>query len=104
MLRRYILPSKLQVRAFSVAGHCQTEWSGRKPSEHVTNSDDALSVHADASKAGREDRAQGDGGGQAQATTEKDQRKSSERAKKEFPEAPSGPVLGMNDERGSKGQ
>ncbi|KAI9747799.1 MAG: hypothetical protein M1815_003888, partial [Lichina confinis] len=101
MLRRHVLSSKLQVRAFSPAARRQTEWSGRKPSEHVTNSDDDLSVQADASKAGREDRAQGDGGGQAQAATEKDQRKSSERTKKEFPEAPPGPVIGMNDERGS---
>lgn len=104
MLRRHALPSKLQVRAFSPAARCQTEWSGRKPSEHVANSDDDLSVHADASKAGREDRARGDGGDRAQAASEKDQRKSSKRAKEEFPEAPSGPVLGMNDERGSKGQ
>ena len=38
----------------------------------------------------------------SQATSQKDQRNSNERAKKEHPEAPE-PVIGMNEERGGKG-
>jgi len=36
------------------------------------------------------------------AISRKDERKSGQKAKEEFPEAPV--VIGMNDERGSKGQ
>ena len=46
---------------------------------------------------GQRDREEGKGG---QAATRSDERASGQRAKEEFPEAPDGPVLGMNDERG----
>lgn len=83
-------------------------WTGSDPSEHVTNSADNLDIQTNASKAGRSDRAQGAGGGSeggergglAQSRTEQDARSSNERAKQDHPEAP-GPVIGMNDERGS---
>jgi len=47
------------------------------------------------------DRAKGTGGS---AVSERDPHDVEEKTKKEFPEAPDGPVLGMQDERGGKGQ
>lgn len=87
------------MRAFSQAARLQ-KWTGSDPSEHVTNSNDNLDVHTQASKAGAEDR-NADGSGLAQSTTERDHRNSQKKVKEEFPEAPKGPVIGMNDERGS---
>lgn len=57
-------------------------------------------VQSSASKAAHESRAKDSG--DSNATSEKDQRKSNERAKKDAPEAPE-PIIGMNDERGGKG-
>lgn len=81
------------------------DWSGRQPSEHITNRTDNLNVQASASHSGQEDRSKGDpstsegGGGHSQATTQKDKGNQNEQAQKDHPEAP-GPVIGMNDERG----
>lgn len=82
------------------AGSARTpKWSGSNSSEHITNSTDNLDVHSNAAKSGKQDRTSS-GGGSAAANQE-DARKSNARAKEDRPEAPPGPVLGMNDERGS---
>ena len=73
-------------------------WTGRQPSEHVTNRDDELNIQSGASQSGKRERASGDEK-QSQATTEKDKGNQNEQAQKDHPEAP-GPVIGMNDERG----
>ncbi|KAF2087382.1 hypothetical protein K490DRAFT_13253, partial [Saccharata proteae CBS 121410] len=67
--------------------------------EHTTNKDDKLDVQNANSHAGRESHATGTGG---QATSRRDERNNTERAKKEHPEAPD-VVIGMQDERGGKG-
>lgn len=70
---------------------------------HVTDkhpADSKLNVQSGASQAGREEKAAGST--HSQATSQKDLRKNSERAKKEYPEAPE-PIIGMSDERGTKG-
>ncbi|KAI9724674.1 MAG: hypothetical protein M1828_003543 [Chrysothrix sp. TS-e1954] len=71
--------------------------------EHVTDkptTDGKYNVQSSASKAGQEERAKGSE--QSQATSQKDVRNNNERAEKEHPEAPR-PVIGMNEERGTKG-
>lgn len=75
-------------------------WEGRQPEEHVTNRKDELDVQSSAAKSGKRERA--GGSEQSSATSEKDHGNQNEKAKKDHPEAP-GPVLGMNDERGSVG-
>lgn len=78
-------------------------WEGRKPDEHVTNRKDELDVQSSASQSGKKERAAAGGSEQSSsATTEKDHGNQNEKAHKDHPEAP-GPVLGMNDERGSVG-
>ena len=70
---------------------------------HVTDkprSDSKLNVQSGASQAGKEQK--NTGSTQSQATSQKDVRNSNERAKQEHPEAPE-PIIGMNEERGSKG-
>ena len=75
-------------------------WEGRKPEEHATNRKDELDVQSSAAESGKRERASGSE--QSSATNEKDHGNQNEKAKKDHPEAP-GPVLGMNDERGSVG-
>ncbi|KAL8675994.1 MAG: hypothetical protein Q9186_007440 [Xanthomendoza sp. 1 TL-2023] len=77
-------------------------WSGRQPSEHVTNRSDELDVQSGASKSGARQRLTDDEHEGSSATSEKDPGNQNEQAKKDHPEAP-GPVIGMNDERGGKG-
>jgi len=72
-------------------------WEGSKPEDHATETSDTNNVQIDASKEGKAERSSSEGSG---ASTEKDH--GNEKAKKDHPEAP-GPVIGMNDERGSKG-
>jgi hypothetical protein len=117
--RRYFSSSSRRRGLFS-------DWKGTDSSEHITNSDDNLDVYVDASKSGRADRsnstdASTDSGNDtdnssssskgaetnnssqsslAQSTSQQDQRNSNKRAEQDHPEAP-GPVIGMNDERGS---
>ncbi|MCJ1254899.1 hypothetical protein MMC24_002715 [Lignoscripta atroalba] len=79
----------------------EPDWVGRGAEEHVTNRGDELDIHAAASKSGQRDRA--NDSNQSSAASERDNRKDNERAKKDMPEAPPGPVIGMNDERGGKG-
>ncbi|KAI4233725.1 MAG: hypothetical protein LQ349_004226 [Xanthoria aureola] len=74
-------------------------WSGRQPSEHVTNRNDELDVHSGASKSGARQRAEDDQHEGSSATSQKDPGNQNEKAKRDHPEAP-GPVIGMNDERG----
>ena len=75
------------------------KWTGSDSKDHTTNADDRLDVQSDASRSGKADRSSGEG--LSQATNQEDARKSNARAKEERPEAPDGPVIGMNDERGS---
>ena len=80
-------------------------WSGRPAEEHVTRHPETPNAHAEASKAGKEERAAAlaEGAeGKSQATTERDHGSHNKKAKEEHPEAP-GPVIGMNDERGGVG-
>ncbi|KAF2721920.1 hypothetical protein K431DRAFT_284369 [Polychaeton citri CBS 116435] len=66
---------------------------------HTLDRDDRTNIQVEQSQRGRESRAEGDGG---TATTQKDDRSNTARAKKEHPEAPD-VVIGMQDERGTKG-
>ncbi|MCJ1345205.1 hypothetical protein MMC31_003411 [Peltigera leucophlebia] len=72
-------------------------WTGRQPEEHITETQDGLNVHSEASKSGKQERASSSE--QSSATNEKDHGNQNKKAKEENPESP-GPVLGMNDERG----
>lgn len=74
-------------------------WSGRQPSEHVTNRNDELDVQSGASKSGARQRVEDDQHEGSSATSQKDPGNQNEKAKRDHPEAP-GPVIGMNDERG----
>ncbi|KAL8893663.1 MAG: hypothetical protein Q9192_005042 [Flavoplaca navasiana] len=74
-------------------------WSGRQPSEHVTNRTDELDVHSGASKSGARQRVEDNEHEGSSATKQKDPGNQNEKAKRDHPEAP-GPVIGMNDERG----
>ncbi|KAI9714354.1 MAG: hypothetical protein M1820_000315 [Bogoriella megaspora] len=67
--------------------------------EHATNKQDKLDIQSENSHKAKTAKARDEGG---QATQQKDTTKSTERAKKEHPEAPD-VVIGMQDERGGKG-
>ncbi|KAF2140609.1 uncharacterized protein K452DRAFT_359650 [Aplosporella prunicola CBS 121167] len=67
--------------------------------KHTTNKSDELDVQNQSSSAGKASHASGTGGG---ATSRRDERGSTAKAKKEHPEAPD-VVIGMQDERGGKG-
>lgn len=59
-------------------------------------------MQKEASESGLKERAKGEQSGSS-AINERDERDSGGKTKEEFPEAPAGPVLGMNDERGGVG-
>ncbi|OJD34244.1 uncharacterized protein BKCO1_240006 [Diplodia corticola] len=67
--------------------------------QHTTQKTDRSDVQNENSQAGREAHATGTGG---TASSRRDERSSTARAKKEHPEAPD-VVIGMQDERGGKG-
>lgn len=70
---------------------------------HVRDKPEAdrkANVHSEASKSGHEDRAANSGA--SQATSRRDDRQNNKRAEEEMPEAPR-PIIGMNEERGTKG-
>ncbi|KAM3066814.1 hypothetical protein ACMFMG_011883 [Clarireedia jacksonii] len=80
-------------------------WNGSPGKEHTTNDGDKYNVQHDASKLGREERAEGgtgEGASNATGIAEKDGQDSRSKTKKEHPKAP-GPIIGMEDERGGKG-
>jgi len=87
-------------RAFA-SSYNEKKWEGTKPKDHATQTHDKDNAQVDASRAGESDRASG--GPSSAATSEEDKHNENEKAKKDHPEAP-GPVMGMNDERGGKGQ
>ena len=62
--------------------------------------DSKANVHSHASKTAHEDRASPSGA--SQATSRRDERQNNKRAEEEHPEAPK-PIIGMNEERGTKG-
>ncbi|KAL8697401.1 MAG: hypothetical protein Q9201_007140 [Fulgogasparrea decipioides] len=97
-IRRLVL-----LRPFSTASLRAAEnepgWSGRQPSEHVTNRKDELDVHSGASKSGARQRYTDNEHEGSSAASQKDPSNQNEKANKDHPEAP-GPVIGMNDERG----
>ncbi|KZF23654.1 hypothetical protein L228DRAFT_246487 [Xylona heveae TC161] len=68
--------------------------------KHATDKSDTLDVQSEAVARGKSSREAG--GPQNNATSEKDLNRSNKRAKEEHPKAPE-PVIGMNDERGTKG-
>ncbi len=74
------------------------KWEGRQPEEHPTTETDKPNVQHDAVKDGKEERAKGEG---SRGTSESSGG-SNQKAKEEFPEAPD--TIGMQDERGQKGQ
>ncbi|KAL1618482.1 hypothetical protein SLS54_007210 [Diplodia seriata] len=67
--------------------------------KHTTEKTERADVQSENSQAGMESHATGTGGS---ATSRRDERSSTARAKKEHPEAPD-VVIGMQDERGGKG-
>ena len=73
-----------------------------KDGTHTTNKDNELDVQSSDLKGGQRDR-QSDNATSSSAATERKLGNDSEQVKKYFPEAPPGPVLGMNDERGGEG-
>lgn len=82
-------------------------WQGAGKEDQVLNKrkqGDAWDEQAINATAGREEREKNEKNTDAttsqQGVTESDQRGSNEKAKKEHPKAP-GPVIGMNDEKGS---
>lgn len=83
------------------------DWKGSE--EHTkerSKKGDTADVHASASASGMKEREtnQGSGDGtKSQGTTETGGTKYSSQAKKENPKAPE-PIIGMNDERGKKGE
>ncbi|KAI9802976.1 MAG: hypothetical protein M1825_002209 [Sarcosagium campestre] len=91
------LPSAASLRPFTKTS---APMQGRKPEDHVTNQDHDLNVHSAASRGGQRDRGTE---GQSQATSERDHGSDNAKAEKDHPEAPK-PVIGMNDEKGRKGQ
>ncbi|KAK5073024.1 hypothetical protein LTS08_004106 [Lithohypha guttulata] len=75
-------------------------WEGRHGDDHVLHRDD-LDAQSKPSHQARSEKAQGESG--SGAISEKDEKNANQKAKEDHPEAP-GPVIGMNSERGSKGQ
>jgi hypothetical protein len=78
-------------------------WSGRPAEDHATQRD-RLDTQGDASQEGmkkfQDGQDQNTKTASGQAITRKDEKNANQRAKDDHPEAP-GPVIGMNDERGS---
>jgi hypothetical protein len=72
----------------------RSKWEGRQPEENTTREKDKHNVQHDASKEGKQERAEGDG---SRGTSEKSGN-ANKKAKEEFPEAPD--TIGMQDERG----
>ena len=70
---------------------------------HTTEKDNELDVQTSAAKGGRRDR-QADDSSSSAAASERSHGQAPEDVKKEFPEKPPGPVIGMNDERGGVSQ
>ena len=62
------------------------------------NRTDANDVQSAASQSGMDQKRKGEDG--SSGISQKDERNSSQRTKEQHPEAPKGPVLGMQDERG----
>lgn len=107
---RYILPSSRQsgsrfgIRPLSTTtpprandSDATSGWKGRHGDEHAVKRD-GLDVQSEQShKAVKEHESLEEG---SQAISRKDEGDNNKRAKEDHPEAP-GPVIGMNDERGS---
>ncbi|EKG20802.1 hypothetical protein MPH_01886 [Macrophomina phaseolina MS6] len=72
---------------------------GNPDEDHTTNKTDRTEVQSDNAFSGKEAHSTGTGGS---ATSRKDERSSTAKAKKDHPEAPD-VVIGMQDERGGKG-
>ena len=76
------------------------KWEGRQAEKNPSRETDTHNAQQDAVRAGKADRASGDG---SSATSEKaggdGSKDLNRKAEKDHPEAP-GPVIGMNDERG----
>jgi len=70
------------------------KWEGRQPEENTTREKDKHNVQHDASREGKQERAQGEG---SRGTSEQSG-DANKKAKEEFPEAPD--TIGMQDERG----
>ncbi|KAN0112739.1 hypothetical protein V8E51_005690 [Hyaloscypha variabilis] len=70
------------------------KWEGRQHEENTTREKDKHNVQHDASKEGKQERAEGDG---SRGTSEQSGN-ANKKAKEEFPEAPD--TIGMQDERG----
>jgi hypothetical protein len=72
------------------------KWKGSKIKDHITEADNSHNLYVYGAKGSAIDRASTDGSSTA---TEKDPRKSNEKANTDDLKAPE-PVIGMNDERG----
>lgn len=100
---RTIKPTS-QIRSISTT-QSLSAWTGRQPEDNTVRETDSNNVQQDAVREGKQDRASSDasdGANKSGATSEKDVGNMNKKAKQDHPEAP-GPILGMNDERGSKG-
>ncbi|KAJ5682538.1 hypothetical protein N7462_005703 [Penicillium macrosclerotiorum] len=84
------------------------DWKGTQPEESTikrAKAGDATDPSAAATAAGMKEREVNEGvadDSKSQGTTERGGRKHGEKAKREHPKAPE-PIIGMNDERGQKG-
>ncbi|KAL1619139.1 hypothetical protein SLS56_010227 [Neofusicoccum ribis] len=101
-LRRGLTSSQTTIRPLSASvpryGYGKPQKSN-PDEQHTTNKTDKNDVQNDAVHKGQEAHATGTGG---TATSRRDERNSTARAKQEHPEAPD-VVIGMQDERGRKG-
>ncbi|KAH8698546.1 hypothetical protein BGW36DRAFT_294439 [Talaromyces proteolyticus] len=88
-----------------VKGHPFQEWKGSSTQHHAVNrarNNDVTDPEVEAAQQGREEHIQNQGIADATksgATTQRDLRHSTKRAKEEHPHAPQ-PIIGMTDEKG----
>jgi hypothetical protein len=85
--------SPTKTRPFS-AFSIQHKWEGRKAEENTVRETDTNNIQQDASREGKEERAEGEGSRE----TSEQAGDSNKKAKEEVPEAPD--TIGMQDERG----
>lgn len=96
--------STTTIRALSqtvraLASQAESSSGTSESKTHTTEKNNVLDVQSAASKGGRRDR-QSDQSDSSSAASERNKGDDTKTIKKDFPEAPRGPVIGMNDERG----
>ncbi|WEW56813.1 hypothetical protein PRK78_002268 [Emydomyces testavorans] len=85
------------------------DWRGTRSEDHSVNRSkkgDHTDPETEGTRAGQKEKEEGNGVAdktKSQATTERDQNRSTEKTEEEFPKAPR-PIIGLTDERGEKGR